>query len=73
MSGRHVRWLARCPVNELGGCDAVVLLGGGMGAHKRCGRAEMTSSADRVWEAARQAKFCYWLRDMCLGWAADVV
>lgn len=41
---------------ELGGCDAVVLLGGGMGAHKRCGRAEMTSSADRVWEAARQWK-----------------
>lgn len=41
---------------ELGGCDAVVLLGGGMGAHEKCGRAEMLSSADRVWEAARQWK-----------------
>ncbi len=38
---------------EIGGCDAVVLLGGGMGAHERCGRAEMFTSADRVWEAAR--------------------
>ena len=41
---------------ELGGCDAVVLLGGGMGAHAACGRAEMMSAADRVWEAARQWK-----------------
>ena len=41
---------------ELGGCDAVVLLGGGMGAHETCGRAEMFTSADRVWEAARQWK-----------------
>lgn len=41
---------------ELGGCDAVVLLGGGMGTHEACGRAEMFSAADRVWEAARQWK-----------------
>lgn len=41
---------------ELGGCDAVVLLGGGMGVHEACGRAEMFSAADRVWEAARQWK-----------------
>ena len=41
---------------ELGGCDAVVLLGGGVGAHARCGRAEMFAAADRVWEAARQWK-----------------
>ena len=41
---------------ELGGWDAVVLLGGGMGAHEVCGRAEMFSAADRVWEAARQWK-----------------
>lgn len=38
---------------EIGGCDAIVLLGGGMGAHEKCGRPEMFSSADRVWEAAR--------------------
>lgn len=41
---------------ELGGCDAIVLLGGGMGLHETCGRAEMFSAADRVWEAARQWK-----------------
>lgn len=41
---------------DLGGCDAVVLLGGGMGVHEKCGRAEMFSAADRVWEAARQWK-----------------
>ena len=41
---------------ELGWCDAVVLLGGGMGVHEKCGRAEMFSAADRVWEAARQWK-----------------
>ncbi len=41
---------------ELGGCDAVVLLGGGMGGHEKCGRAEMFSASDRVWEAARQWK-----------------
>lgn len=41
---------------EAGGCDAVVLLGGGMGVHEKCGRAEMFSGADRVWEAARQWK-----------------
>ena len=33
--------------------DAIVLLGGGMGAHEKCGRAEMFSGADRVWMAAR--------------------
>lgn len=33
--------------------DAVVLLGGGMGFHGYCGRAEMFNGADRVWEAAR--------------------
>ena len=32
---------------------AIVLLGGGMGAHEKCGRAEMFSSADRVWCAAK--------------------
>ena len=41
---------------DVGGCDAIVLLGGGMGAHEACGRAEMLSAADRVWEAARQWK-----------------
>lgn len=38
---------------EVGGYDAIVLLGGGMGAHEKCGRAEMFAGADRVWHAAK--------------------
>lgn len=38
---------------QVGGFDAIVLLGGGMGAHEKCGRAEMFSGADRVWHAAK--------------------
>lgn len=38
---------------QVGGFDAIVLLGGGMGAHEKCGRAEMLSGADRVWQAAK--------------------
>jgi len=33
--------------------DAIVLLGGGMGRHEKCGRAEIYGGADRVWMAAR--------------------
>lgn len=36
--------------------DAIVLLGGGMGHHEECGRAEMFDAADRVWTAARLFK-----------------
>ena len=38
---------------DFGGVDAIVLLGGGMGYHKTCGRPEMFMAADRAWEAAR--------------------
>ena len=38
---------------DVGGVDAVVLLGGGIGCHLRCRRPELFLSADRVWEAAR--------------------
>lgn len=38
---------------QVGGYDAIVLLGGGMGAHEKCGRAEMFQGADRVWHAAK--------------------
>lgn len=38
---------------QVGGYDAIVLLGGGMGAHEKCGRAEMFQGADRVWKAAK--------------------
>ena len=33
--------------------DAIVLLGGGMGVHEKCGCPEMFAGADRVWAAAR--------------------
>jgi len=36
--------------------DAIVLLGGGMGIHEKCGRAEIYGGADRVWMAARAFK-----------------
>jgi len=36
--------------------DAIVLLGGGMGRHEKCGRAEIYGGADRVWMAARAFK-----------------
>lgn len=36
--------------------DAIVLLGGGMGAHAKCGRPEMFAAADRVWAAAQLYK-----------------
>lgn len=33
--------------------DAIVLLGGGMGYHQKCGAPEMYNGADRVWVAAK--------------------
>jgi len=33
--------------------DAIVLLGGGMGCHEKCGRPELCQGGDRVWTAAR--------------------
>lgn len=36
--------------------DAIVLLGGGIGLHEKCGRAELVSGADRAWTAARLYK-----------------
>ena len=47
--------LETAEINEatLPSADAIVLLGGGMGAHPVCGRSEMFASADRVWMAAR--------------------
>ena len=44
---------AEVSLDELPNADAIVLLGGSMGAHEKCGRAEIFSGADRVWAAAR--------------------
>lgn len=40
-------------LDDLPAADAIVLLGGGMGVHEKCGRSEMFGSADRVWTAAK--------------------
>lgn len=36
--------------------DAIILLGGGMGVHGKCGRPEMFAGSDRVWAAAQLYK-----------------
>ena len=40
-------------ISSLPDADAIVVLGGGMDAHKECGAAEMFMSADRVWQGAK--------------------
>ncbi len=43
-------------ISGLPNADAIVVLGGGMGAHPKCGVAEMFGSADRVWQGAKLFK-----------------
>lgn len=43
-------------LDALSKADAIVLLGGGMMVHAKCGAPEICSSADRVWAAARLFK-----------------
>lgn len=38
---------------QVGGYDAIVLLGGGLGVHEKCGRTELFGGADRAWQAAK--------------------
>lgn len=38
---------------QVGGYDAIVLLGGGLGVHEKCGRTELFGGADRAWHAAK--------------------
>ncbi len=40
-------------IEDLPDAEAIVILGGGMGEHEKCGAAEMQSAADRVWQGAR--------------------
>jgi len=44
------------PYGDLPRVDAVVLLGGGVGIHEKCGRPELYGGADRVWTAAKVFK-----------------
>lgn len=41
---------------QVGGYDAVVVLGGGIGKHEKCGRTELFGGADRAWVGARRWK-----------------
>ncbi len=43
-------------IDGLPEADAIVVLGGGMGRHPKCGAAEMFGSADRVWQGAKLFK-----------------
>ena len=43
-------------ISGLPNADAIVVLGGGMGAHHKCKAPEMFGSADRVWQGARLYK-----------------
>lgn len=40
-------------ISDLPAADAIVVLGGGMGKHEKCGAAEMYGGADRVWTGAK--------------------
>ena len=40
-------------ISGLPNADAIVVLGGGMGAHSKCKAPEMFGAADRVWQGAR--------------------
>ena len=54
-------------IEGLPSADAIVVLGGGMGAHKKCHAPEMFGSADRVWQGARLYKAGLSSRVFCTG------
>ena len=54
-------------IEVLPSADAIVVLGGGMGAHKKCHAPEMFGSADRVWQGARLYKAGLSSRVFCTG------
>lgn len=43
-------------ISGLPNADAIVVLGGGIGIHKKCGAPEMFGAADRVWQGAKLYK-----------------
>lgn len=43
-------------ISRLPNADAIVILGGGIGLHKKCGAPEMFGAADRVWQGAKLYK-----------------
>ena len=47
--------------------DAIVILGGGMGVHEKCGASEMAAGADRVWTGAKLYKAGKAQKIICTG------
>ena len=47
--------------------DAIVVLGGGMGVHEKCGASEMAAGADRVWTGAKLYKAGKAQKIICTG------
>ena len=47
--------------------DAIVILGGGMGGHEKCGASEMVGGADRVWTGAKLYKAGKAQKIICTG------
>ena len=47
--------------------DAIVILGGGMGGHEKCGASEMVAGADRVWTGAKLYKARKAQKIICTG------
>lgn len=47
--------------------DVIVILGGGMGMHKKCGASEMAPAADRVWTGAKLYKAGKAKKIICTG------
>lgn len=43
-------------ISRLPNADAIVILGGGIGLHKKCGAPEMFGASDRVWQGAKLYK-----------------
>jgi uncharacterized SAM-binding protein YcdF (DUF218 family) len=59
--------LAHCDVSWAPQGDAIVILGGGMTFHERCGASEMCPAADRVWTGARLYKLGKAPKIVCTG------
>ena len=43
-------------ISSLSNADVIVVLGGGIGRHQKCGATEMFGAADRVWQGAKLFK-----------------
>lgn len=54
LEGTEERWREEVEVDS--GIEAVIVLGGGVGIHEKCGRVELFGAADRIWMGVRLHK-----------------